>query len=276
MSHPAVGASMTMWHDRRVFAQTIDGVDIHYEVTGTGPAVLLAHGVADSSADWGEIPERLADDHTVVNVDLRGHGRSGLADDYSALVMIQDVVAVLTATEVESPLFVGHALGAVVLSAAAAQLPCRGVINIDQPLRFDEMVAVLKGVENELRTGDSMAAMTHVFDELDGGLTPEPLRSSLLANRKAIHRDVALGVWDIAMKSTAEEINAMTGVVGNRVTAPYLAIHGTDQGDGYEEWLVERLPTAVVEWWDRAGHYLHLTHTDRFLNRLVEFEAEIA
>ena len=264
-----------MCHHHRMFARTVDGVDIHYEVTGDGPPILLAHGVADSSADWDDIPERLAADHTVINVDLRGHGRSGFAEDYSALVMIQDVRAVLGATGVEEPVLVGHALGAVVVSAAAAQVPCRGVVNIDQPLRFDEMVMVLRGVEEELRTGDFLTATQTVFEALDQGLTPDPLRSRLLANRENVHRDVVLGVWDIGFKATPDEINAMTNVVGHQVAVPYLAIYGTPIGEDYPAWLAERIPTARVEHWDGAGHYLHLTDPDRFLDRLARFEAEL-
>lgn len=256
-------------------ARTIDGVEIHYEVTGSGPAVVLAHGVADSSADWDDIPDRLADDHTVVTFDLRGHGRSSLADDYSSLVVTQDMVSVIEASGIESPLLVGHALGAVVASVTATQVPCRGVVNIDQVLKFDPFVTTIHGLEEELRTGDFAAAMTAIFDSVDGGLSPEPIRSRFVGNRARFHRDVALGIWALVLRATPEEVNAMTGVVGQQIAVPYLALHGAEVEDGYPEWLAERIPTTLFEQWPGTGHYPHLVDPERFVTRLREFERAI-
>ena len=253
-------------------ARTIDGVEIHYEVAGDGPAILLVHGIADSSADWDGIPDRLAEDHTVVTLDLRGHGQSSLAEDYSSLVMVQDVLTVLEATGAEAPLLVGHALGAVVVSLAAIQIPCRGVVNVDQALKFDFFLATIQALEDELRTGDFAGAMREIFDAVGGDLTPEPLRSRLHENRVTIDPEVVLGVWALTLRSTADEVNAMTGVVGNQITVPYLAIYGTDLGPEYPAWLAERIHTTVYEHWEGAGHYPHLVDPDRFVDRIRAFE----
>ena len=55
---------------------TIHGQRIVYRRAGTGPIVLLLHGIAGSSATWGPVMERLSASCTVVAPDFIGHGES--------------------------------------------------------------------------------------------------------------------------------------------------------------------------------------------------------
>ena len=43
-----------------------DGVRIHYEIAGNGPALLLTHGFTGSSADWAKNVDALAGTNTVI------------------------------------------------------------------------------------------------------------------------------------------------------------------------------------------------------------------
>src|ERR687888_1191451 len=64
-------------------------IDLHghrmiYRIAGSGPAVVLVHGMVNSSRHWEEVAVRLASDHTVIAPDLIGHGDSAtLRGDYS-------------------------------------------------------------------------------------------------------------------------------------------------------------------------------------------------
>src|SRR5256714_11425785 len=90
-----------------------DGVAIHYESTGSGPAVLLTHGFAASSRMFASNVDALAKDHTVVTWDLRGHGRSDYPDDqpaYSAALTIEDMAALLETVGAERGVLLGHSL----------------------------------------------------------------------------------------------------------------------------------------------------------------------
>ena len=254
---------------------TADGVEIHYEVAGDGPPVVLVHGITDSSADWTPLAGRLAEDHTVVTLDLRGHGQSGDAADYSPLAMTQDVAAVVAAAEVEAPLLVGHSLGGAVVAAYAAGAPSRGVVDIDQSLRFSDFKAALAQLEHQLRGSGFHTAMRVVFQSLDGALMPDELRFRLAANRDAARQDVVLGVWDMVFSQTGEELDAVADAVGPGLTVPFLAIHGNDPGEDYVPWLTARIPHAQVELWPDHGHYPHLVDPERFLARLAQFERSL-
>ena len=54
--------------------------DLHVEVEGEGPALLLLHGFTGSTATIWPLGRTLTDRRTVLAVDLPGHGRTGLLD----------------------------------------------------------------------------------------------------------------------------------------------------------------------------------------------------
>jgi pimeloyl-ACP methyl ester carboxylesterase len=54
---------------------------------------------------------------------------------------------------------------------------------------------------------------------------------------------------------------------------PYLALHGTDPGEQYVDWLHGHLPQAVVEIWPDHGHFPHLVEPARFVERVLTFDA---
>src|SRR5277367_2880685 len=56
---------------------TVNGVKLHYLREGTGPAVILLHGYAETSHMWLPLIPELAKTHTVIAPDLRGAGESG-------------------------------------------------------------------------------------------------------------------------------------------------------------------------------------------------------
>ena len=75
---------------------TVDGIDLHYDVTGEGPPLLLISGLGSSSLAWALAAPRLAERFTVITFDNRGTGRSAvppgpyaiddLGDDAAGLV----------------------------------------------------------------------------------------------------------------------------------------------------------------------------------------------
>ena len=90
------------------------GVAIHYDVRGAGPAVLLTHGFAASAAMFEQVVDPLAQAHTVITWDLRGHGASAYPTDpeqYSPRLAVGDVAALLDAAGVERAVIGGHSLG---------------------------------------------------------------------------------------------------------------------------------------------------------------------
>jgi pimeloyl-ACP methyl ester carboxylesterase len=91
-----------------------DGVRIHYEVAGSGPALLLTHGFTGSSEDFAKNVAALARENTVISWDLRGHGRSDCPADpaaYSVPLCVADMAALLDEAGAERAVLAGHSLG---------------------------------------------------------------------------------------------------------------------------------------------------------------------
>jgi pimeloyl-ACP methyl ester carboxylesterase len=102
----------------------IDGGRIHYTTGGSGPAVLLLHGFAETSRMWNPILPVLGAKFTVIAPDLPGIGDSSIPSDGESLktaaIQIHELVRSLGISKAR---VVGHDIGLMVAYAYAAQFP---------------------------------------------------------------------------------------------------------------------------------------------------------
>ncbi|MFW0784076.1 alpha/beta hydrolase [Gordonia sp. CPCC 206044] len=108
----------------RVEYHTVHGYRRAYRIAGSGPALLLIHGIGDNSSTWDAIIPTLAQHYTVIAPDLLGHGRSDKPRaDYSVPAFangMRDLLVVLGITKVT---VVGHSLGGGVAMQFCYQFP---------------------------------------------------------------------------------------------------------------------------------------------------------
>ncbi len=103
-------------------------MNIGFDRAGTGPAVLLLHGVGGDRGNWAPIAERLRARFDVIAMDLRGHGTSDLVDGpIDAYDLARDAAEVLDACGVTRSRIVGFSLGGAVALAFALAHPDRVV-----------------------------------------------------------------------------------------------------------------------------------------------------
>src|SRR6185295_14301509 len=104
----------------------LHGHRVIYRIAGSGPPVVLIHGMVNSSRHWEAVALRLAADYTVIAPDLIGHGDSATPrGDYSLgahAAVIRDLLAVIG---VERASLVGHSLGGGVAMQFFYQFPQR-------------------------------------------------------------------------------------------------------------------------------------------------------
>ena len=67
----------------------VAGNTIFYRRYGQGPAILLVHGFPRTSLMWRFVAPKLAANHTVICVDLRAYGRSGIPHPRMTIFPIQ-------------------------------------------------------------------------------------------------------------------------------------------------------------------------------------------
>ncbi|GAA4308012.1 hypothetical protein GCM10023162_12570 [Klenkia terrae] len=115
------------------------------QVHGAGPRqVALVHGLGADGAAWRGLTERLvaAGGVAVTTVDLRGHGDSDRAEDYSVRAFADDLVESLP---VGLDVVVGHSLGGSVLERAVARLAPASAVYLDPGFRLGLPTAGLAG-----------------------------------------------------------------------------------------------------------------------------------
>ncbi|HTR88886.1 MAG TPA: alpha/beta fold hydrolase [Solirubrobacteraceae bacterium] len=112
--------------DFEAWQMRLHGHRVIYHMAGSGPPVVLIHGMLNSSWHWREVALRLAEHHTVIAPDLIGHGDSATPrGDYSLgahAASIRDLLAVLG---IERATIVGHSLGGGVAMQFFYQFPQR-------------------------------------------------------------------------------------------------------------------------------------------------------
>ena len=103
-----------------------DGVTIHFEDLGKGPVVVLGHSFLCSGEMWDAQVPVLAKHHRVINIDLRGHGRSSrLSKACDVYDLVGDVVAVLDSLGIQNAVWAGLSIGGMVAMRAGLTAPER-------------------------------------------------------------------------------------------------------------------------------------------------------
>jgi pimeloyl-ACP methyl ester carboxylesterase len=102
----------------------LHGRRITYSSDGTGPVLLLIHGMAGTRESWREVIQPLARNHTVIAPDFPGHGDSAPGGgDYSIGGLAAGLRDLLLTLGHERATLVGHSLGGGVAMQFAYQYP---------------------------------------------------------------------------------------------------------------------------------------------------------
>ena len=132
----------------------VEHIDIHghrvsYRRAGEGPAILLIHGLALSSATWKYVIPALAERHTVLAPDLFGHGESAKPrGDYSLGAHASGLRDLMVALGIERATFVGHSLGGGIAMQLGYQFPerCERLVLVASGGLGKEVNALLRAV----------------------------------------------------------------------------------------------------------------------------------
>jgi pimeloyl-ACP methyl ester carboxylesterase len=141
-------------------------------------SVVCMHGLTQNGAIFEELGQRLATQgHSVIAVDLRGHGDSGREPPWNADTQVEDVLETLDAQGVERATWIGHSFGGRLAAMLASREPDRTealalldpglVVDPDVALssaeteRLDWSFATADGAVNALLSNDLMVAPPH-------------------------------------------------------------------------------------------------------------------
>lgn len=98
-------------------------LDLAFESTGSGPPLLILHGLFGSGGNWRGIARELGATHRVLTVDLRNHGASPWAASMSYIEMADDVRQLIEREGLLLPAVMGHSMGGKTAMALALMFP---------------------------------------------------------------------------------------------------------------------------------------------------------
>ena len=243
----------------------LNGIEIDYEVTGDGPAVLLGHGYGSTRHMWDDQHRALADRWRVISWDMRGHGQTDSPDDprhYSAALIVADMRALLQHLGVQRAVIGGLSLG--------------GYVSLAFALAHPEMTSALVICDSGpgYRNAEARAAWNQRAHERAANLEAKGLDALARRSREtqqAVHRS-APGLAHAARGMLAQEgSQVIDGLGGIRV--PTLVIVG-DQDQPFvapSEYMAKKIPGARLEVIPGAGHSSNLDQPETFNRVLREF-----
>ncbi len=93
--------------------KTDDGARLAIRRSGSGPPIVMVHGLTGNRDDWGPVARRLiASGFEVIAIELRGHGDSSRGrDGYGPRRLAADLAQALSALDLRDVILVGHSMG---------------------------------------------------------------------------------------------------------------------------------------------------------------------
>jgi len=242
-----------------------DGVKIHYEVHGSGPALLLTHGYSSTSAMWQGQIAALSKHHTFMLWDMRGHGQSDYPDDpaaYSEALTVADMAALLDTIGAERAIVGGLSLGRYMSLAFHRAHPerVRALLIIDTGPGFKKDDARDAWNRRAHDTGDRF--------EREG---LEVLKSASRERSDVSHRDasgLARAARGMLTQRDARVIESLPDI-----KVPSLVVVGADDTPflAASDYMAAKIPAAKKVVIPAAGHAVNIDQPQAFIAAVLPF-----
>lgn len=243
------------------------GRGLGVDVQGTGPAVVLLHGVGMRRQVWTRQAASLARTHRVVTVDLPGHGDSPLPpptptlSDYAG-----PLLQVLDRLDVERAHVVGHSMGALVALAFALDSPSRtaSVVALNGVHRRSTEQRAAVGLRlAQLREHGVASTLDATLARWFGDPVPAPLTAAAAAVRGHLLAVDPTGyARTYALFATADDAHA-DRLRTLRMPALFATgAHDANSTPAMSEAMAREAPLGEARIVPGAGHMMTVTHTD--------------
>lgn len=261
----------------------VNGVELHYELTGSGVPLVLVHGSWGDHHNWDAVVPALAQRFEVLTYDRRGHSASERPTAQGSVFEdADDLLALIEALELAPAHVVGNSFGAVVVLRAATRDPARfRTVIVHEPPLFP----LLAGTEFEPALGEIGRRIGAVRDLLEAGESESG--AQLFADTVAFGPDA----WEKQLTPQMRETfitNAPTFLdelhdpdaldmdldALGAVDRPVLATSGTASAPFFgpvADIVAAALPDAQRRTIEGADHVPHVGMPERYVELVTEF-----
>ncbi len=261
MTTRTVKPSETTAQDGRGGYAPVNGLNLYYEIHGSGAPLLLLHGGFGLTGMFGEVLSQLAAGRQVIAVDLQGHGRTADIDrPLHFELMAEDIAALIRHLHLRQVDIMGYSLGGAVALRTTIQHPevVRKLVVVSTPHRraawYPDMIAAMEQMSAAAASFLLETPMYHAY----AAVAPDPEHFAVLVDKMGglLRRDYD---WSGEVATLTVPTMLVFGDADSlppREAAEFFALLGGGQRDGS---------------WDRSGMTIHrlailpgTTHYDIF------------
>jgi pimeloyl-ACP methyl ester carboxylesterase len=242
----------------------VNGTRLYYEVSGSGPPLVLIHGITLDTRMWDDQFEVFSENHQVIRYDVRGHGRSAQpgSEPYSN---VDDLKALLDHLGIDKANVLGLSMG--------------GGIALRFVLEHPEMVSTLLLADAALEGGVRSARAEAIFQEQLQAAAKNGVEAARTLWLEHPFFDAARERPDVAARhwigggrqqrpsySVAERLG--------EITAPTLVIVGERDFEDFvtnAHRIASSIPDARLVIIPSVGHMSNLEHPATFNQAVLEF-----
>jgi pimeloyl-ACP methyl ester carboxylesterase len=271
---------------------TTAGGTLAYDVTGSGPLIVLAHGIGNQRTAYRHLVPLLVDaGYRVANMDIRGHGESSMgwtSHNGSEAITRTDVAGDLLdlIRHLGGPaVIVGHSLsgGAATIAAAKAPELVSAVVEVNpftlaQPINYGALFTVSRYRKGTVRLGGTVMFKSlrswQRYLDLAYPIRPADYAEDMAAMNAKLREPGRKAEFMKTFKSTPKDADAQLA----NVKSPTLIIMGGADPDFADpkaegEAIVAKLPAGLgqVAMVEGSGHYPHADSADRVAALMVQF-----
>ena len=269
-----------------------NGIELNYDLVGTGETLVLVHGGWSDRNNWLTVVPELARSFRVVAYDRRGQGLSQREVEGARRDQEDDLAALIEGLGGRAAHVVGTSFGGSIAIGLASRRPelVRSLIAHEPPLismlagdpearpQVEAVQTSMQAVLARVTRGDALGAAEQFVEEVALGpgaweLLPQPLRETMVDSAPAVLAEQNDPLW------ASIELAALANI-----ECPVLLTQG-DESPALFRPIVAKLAGAIegaeLHTYRGAGHAPHLTHpadyiagVTEFLSRVPELEVE--
>lgn len=259
----------------------LNGANIHYELRGSGPPLLLISGATGDAGQFERVADLLADEFTVVSYDRRGNSRSPRPEGWDTTSpdeQADDAAALLAALALGPAAVFGNSFGAIVALNLVIRHTdvVRGAILHEPPLISvlespEETQAAVEAVVSEGMASGGPPAAVESFIRFAAGdanwesMQPD-LRDRLRGNGETLF-GVEMGTFEAYRPddATLAAVSVPVQVLVSEESAPFFAEAAV--------WLAARLGVEIVR--TPGTHTPQFDHPEELVNTIRPFLREL-
>ena len=237
-------------------------VDLHYQIKGSGPAILFLHGFTSSLAMWEAAIKSLAGSYRCLAMDLRGHGKSqsSARDKYTLAIMANDALQILNDAGVEQAFVIGHSLGGIIAQHLAVHHQNRlvGLVLSSTTCFAPDRERFTSLIEGAIELANMSAA------ERDA--------NPALRHSNPLDPDTAWGCGETVVTLPRYD-SQLTGF-----SLPTLVVYGDGDSETIlsgSKQLIASIPDCRESVIIGAGHVPQITHAEAYAQAILDFFADV-